>query len=60
MGKQGLYSYYQQKIEELEVTLREKEQNVRRLEAQRNEWNSRGIYLHQLPHPLRTHSYLFF
>lgn len=42
MGKQGLYSYYQQKIEELEVILREKEQNVRRLEAQRNEWNSRG------------------
>lgn len=42
MGKQGLHSYYQQKIEELEVILRDKEQNVRRLEAQRNEWNARG------------------
>lgn len=45
MGKQGLQSYYQQKIEELEVVLRDKEQNVRRLEAQRNEWNARGLFL---------------
>jgi 26S proteasome regulatory subunit T6 len=43
MGREGLQSYYQQKIEELEVVLREKEQNVRRLEAQRNEWNSKGM-----------------
>jgi hypothetical protein len=43
MGREGLQSYYQQKIEELEVVLREKEQNVRRLEAQRNEWNSKGL-----------------
>jgi hypothetical protein len=45
MGKesrQGIKTYYIQKIEELEVTLREKEQDVRRLEAQRNEWNSKG------------------
>jgi 26S proteasome regulatory subunit T6 len=41
-SRRGLKSYYSQKIEELEVILREKEQNVRRLEAQRNEWNSKG------------------
>ena len=38
----GLSSYYQQKIEELEVVLGEKELDVRRLEALRNEWNSKG------------------
>jgi hypothetical protein len=42
MGREGLQTYYTQKIEELEVVLREKEQNVRRLEAQRNEWNAKG------------------
>lgn len=44
MGREGLQTYYAQKIEELEVTLREKEQNVRRLEAQRNEWNAKGSF----------------
>lgn len=38
----GIYSYYQSKIEELEVVVREKTQNLRRLEAQRNELNSKG------------------
>jgi 26S proteasome regulatory subunit T6 len=39
----GLTSYYQQKIEHLEITVREKTQNLRRLQAQRNELNSKGI-----------------
>lgn len=42
MPRLGLKTYYQQKLEELDVTLREKEQNVRRLEAQRNDWNEKG------------------
>ncbi|KAJ1616909.1 26S proteasome AAA-ATPase subunit RPT6a [Pavlovales sp. CCMP2436] len=37
----GIYSYYQSKIEELEVIVRDKTQNLRRLEAQRNELNSK-------------------
>ncbi|DAZ93494.1 TPA: hypothetical protein N0F65_007862 [Lagenidium giganteum] len=40
-GKEGLTSYYQQKIEHLEQTAREKTQNLRRLQAQRNELNSK-------------------
>lgn len=38
----GLTSYYQQKIEHLELTVRDETQNLRRLEAQRNELNSKG------------------
>ena len=38
----GIDSYYTSKVDELEVQLREKLQNLRRLEAQRNELNSRG------------------
>lgn len=38
----GLTSYYQQKIELLELTVRDKTQNLRRLQAQRNELNSKG------------------
>jgi len=38
----GLRAYYDAKIEELEVRLRDKTQNLRRLEAQRNELNGRG------------------
>lgn len=45
MGREGLQTYYAQKIEELEVVLREKEQNVRRLEAQRNEWNAKVRFI---------------
>merc|ERR1719393_59513 len=37
----GITNYYQAKIEELEVIVREKTQNLRRLEAQRNELNSK-------------------
>ena len=43
MPRLGLKSYFQQKLEELDVILREKEQNVRRLEAQRNDWNEKGV-----------------
>lgn len=39
--KAGIGSYYESKIEELEAIYTEKVQNVRRLEAQRNELNSR-------------------
>lgn len=38
-------SYYQQKLEELDVILREKQQNVRRLEAQRNDWNGKVRFI---------------
>ena len=37
----GLSNYYQGKIDELELTVREKTQNLRRLQAQRNELNSK-------------------
>lgn len=50
MGREGLQSYYTHKIEELEVILRDKEQNVRRLEAQRNEWNSKGTFTIEISH----------
>jgi len=37
--KKGLEPYYNQKIEELEIKIIEKKNNLRRLEAQRNEMN---------------------
>ncbi|KAG1710745.1 26S proteasome regulatory subunit 8 A [Phytophthora capsici] len=37
----GLTSYYEQKIEHLELTVRDETQNLRRLQAQRNELNSK-------------------
>ena len=49
MGKvetQGINTFYHSKIEELELQVREKSKNLRRLEAQRNDWNSRGLYLY--------------
>lgn len=45
MPKNGLQTYYQHKLEQLDVALREKQQNVRRLEAQRNDWNAKGTRL---------------
>ena len=39
---QGLRAYYDAKIEQLEVALRDKTMNLRRLEAQRNALNGRG------------------
>lgn len=38
----GLKSYYKTKIEELEIMARDKQHNLRRLEAQRNELNTKG------------------
>jgi len=38
----GLKAYYQGKIEELELAARDKAATLRRLEAQRNELNSKG------------------
>ncbi|KAF0698722.1 Aste57867_10676 [Aphanomyces stellatus] len=40
-GSEGLTSYYRQKIEHLELTVRDKTMNLRRLQAQRNELNSK-------------------
>lgn len=40
----GLGSYYQTQLDALEVTLRERQQNLRRLEAQRNSLNSKGAW----------------
>ena len=37
----GLKSYYITKLEELQLTVSEKRQNVRRLQAQRNELNAK-------------------
>ena len=44
MGRvgEGLSSYYKAKIEELEIQARDKQHNLRRLEAQRNELNTKG------------------
>lgn len=39
---EGLREYYEQRIQELQLLLRHKVHNLQRLEAQRNELNSRG------------------
>jgi hypothetical protein len=39
----GIKSYYQAKIEAAEITINQRTQNLRRLEAQRNALNARGI-----------------
>jgi hypothetical protein len=38
----GLSNYYQGKIEQLELLIKDKTQNLRRLESQRNELNTNG------------------
>jgi 26S proteasome regulatory subunit T6 len=43
--REGIKSYYQQKLDELDVILRERNQNVRRLEAQRNDWNAKVRFI---------------
>lgn len=40
----GIKSYYQAKIESAELEINQKTQNLRRLEAQRNALNARGMY----------------
>ena len=39
----SIKSYYQAKIETAELTINQKTQNLRRLEAQRNALNARGM-----------------
>lgn len=39
---QGLRTYYKGKIEGLEMQIREKQSDLRRMEAQRNDLNSKG------------------
>lgn len=40
----GIKAYYQAKIEAAELTINHKTQNLRRLEAQRNALNARGVF----------------
>lgn len=40
---EGFRSYYITKIEELQLIVAEKSQNLRRLQAQRNELNAKGL-----------------
>lgn len=42
---EGFKPYYITKIEELQLIVAEKSQNLRRLQAQRNELNAKGTYL---------------
>jgi len=39
---EGLRAYYKSKIEDLEVQIRDRTQNLQRMEAQRNELNMKG------------------
>ena len=41
-GVLGLKPYFRSKVEALDIAVRDGTQNLRRLEAQRNELNSRG------------------
>ena len=50
--EEGIRQYYVQKIEEAENQIRERTQNLKRLEAQRNELNSRGIPIHFFEKPI--------
>lgn len=43
---EGFRQYYITKIEELQLTVAEKSQNLRRLQAQRNELNAKGTSIH--------------
>ena len=45
---EGLRPYYLQHIHELQLQVRQKTHNLNRLEAQRNELNSRGALLKSL------------
>ena len=44
----GIRSYYLSKIDELELVVRERTQNLQRLKAQRNEWNAKGMYISKI------------
>jgi hypothetical protein len=47
--QEGLKAYFKAKIEEAELAVRNKSQNLRRLEAQRNELNTKGTPLTHSP-----------
>ena len=61
---EGLRSYYKAKIEELEIQARDKQHNLRRLEAQRNDLNGKGMFqlsicsrFRVITHLLTSHAY---
>jgi len=45
MGREGIKGYFFAKKEELAIVLADKNQNLRRLEAQRNELNTKGSFV---------------
>jgi 26S proteasome regulatory subunit T6 len=40
----GLRNYYKSKIEDFELQVKDKSLNLKRLEAQRNELNTQGLF----------------
>jgi len=54
--KAGIRSYYMSKIDELQTNVQAKQHNLRRLEAQRNELNSKGPGRLQSPKESRARS----
>lgn len=54
--KDGLKSYYVTKIEELQLVVTEKTQNLRRLQAQRNELNAKGKSLSPVNQSIQAYS----
>ena len=51
---EGLKKYYTSKVEELQLTVAEKNQNLRRLQAQRNELNAKVRMLREELQLLQT------
>lgn len=51
----GIKSYYQAKIEAAELLINQKTQNLRRLEAQRNALNARGMFIFQAEPKITFH-----
>lgn len=47
----GLKTYYQGKLDELELVVQDKQQDLRRLEAQRNDLNTKGSDHNRIPSP---------
>ena len=53
LQRQGVQHYYESKVDELEILLRDKTQNLARLTAQRNQLNGRVRLLREELHALR-------
>ena len=51
--RQGVQHYYESQVDELEILLRDKTQNLARLTAQRNQLNGRVRLLREELHALR-------